>query len=184
MQFDWDKANRNHLKRHHVRSEELEQAMSNEPLDLEWEDVEGEIRYHAVGETDGGRVPVHGLDGAWRGNSGSDGIHGAACGTTIMAEEHEVKGKTIEDPRLDPEWYYRNREQLGRRAAATIRSGKAKRLTREKLAARLKASKETRPITLRVRTEDIELAKEQAEKKGLGYQTYLKSLLHQALHAK
>ena len=95
-----------------------------------------------------------------------------------------MKGKTTEDPRLDPEWYYRNREKLGQRAAATIRSGKAKRLTREKLATRLKAFTETRPITLRMQIEDIELAKEQAEKKGLRYQTYLKSLLHQALNAK
>ena len=30
--------------------------MSNDPLDLEWEEVEGEIRYHAIGATDGGRV--------------------------------------------------------------------------------------------------------------------------------
>lgn len=101
-----------------------------------------------------------------------------------MGEELEMKDKTIEDPRLDPEWYYRNRESLGQRAAATIRSGKAKRLTREKLAARVKASTQTRPVTLRVRIEDIELAKEQAEKKGLRYQTYLKSLLHQALNVK
>lgn len=55
-QFDWDKANRDHLGRHRVRAEEFEQAMSNEPIDLEWEDVEGEIRYHAVGATDSGRV--------------------------------------------------------------------------------------------------------------------------------
>jgi uncharacterized DUF497 family protein len=55
-QFDWDKANRDHLRRHHVRAEEFEQAMLNEPLDLEWEDVEGEIRYHAVGATNGGRA--------------------------------------------------------------------------------------------------------------------------------
>jgi len=52
-QFDWDDANRDHLKRHRVSTEEFEQAMSNDPLDLEWED---EIRYHTIGETDRGRV--------------------------------------------------------------------------------------------------------------------------------
>ena len=93
-----------------------------------------------------------------------------------------MKKKTLSDPRLDPEWYYRNREELGRRAAETIRSGKAGVLTKEKLATRLKSSRQTRPITIRVQVADIELAKEQAEKRGLGYQTYLKSLLHQALH--
>jgi len=95
-----------------------------------------------------------------------------------------MKKKTLEDPRLDPEWYYRNRNELGRRAAEIIRSGKASRLTKERLAARLKAEKQTKPITIRVQVTDIERAKKQAEEKGLGYQTYLKSLIHQALNAK
>ena len=94
-----------------------------------------------------------------------------------------MKNKTLKDPRVDPDWYYRNREELGRRAAETIGSGRATVLTGEKLAARVKASKQTRPVTIRVQVGDIELAKQQAEKKGLGYQTYLKSLLHQALNA-
>jgi hypothetical protein len=101
-----------------------------------------------------------------------------------MAWETTMKTKTLKDPRLDPEWYYRNREELGRRAAEIIRSGKASTLTKERLGARLKASKASKPITLRVQVADIELAKAQAEKIGLGYQTYLKSLLHQALNAK
>jgi len=79
-----------------------------------------------------------------------------------------MESKTFEDPRLDPEWYYRNRKELDRRAAAAIRSGKAAVLTREELADRLKASKQTRPITIRVQIADIELAKEQAEKKRFG----------------
>jgi hypothetical protein len=82
-----------------------------------------------------------------------------------MAKETFMESKTFEDPRLDPEWYYRNRKELDRRAAAAIRYGKAAVLTREELADRLKASKQTRPITIRVRIADIELAKEQAEKK-------------------
>lgn len=91
--------------------------------------------------------------------------------------------KQQEDPRSDPEWYYRNRKMLGKQAAEIIRSGKATVLTREKLAARLAASKETKSVTIRLAARDIELAKEQAERKGLPYQTYLKSVLHQALEA-
>lgn len=36
-------------------------------------------------------------------------------------------------------------------------------------------------ISFRVQKEDLKLAKQQAEKKGLPYQTYLRSLIHQAL---
>lgn len=87
------------------------------------------------------------------------------------------------DPRSDPEWYYRNRKMLDKKAAEMIRSGKATVLTKEKLAARLAASKETQPVTIRLAARDLELAKEQAEQRGLPYQTYLKSVLHQALKA-
>jgi uncharacterized DUF497 family protein len=55
-QFDWDDANRNHLRRHRVSPDEFEQAMSNDPLDLEWEGVDDEIRYHTIGTTDSSRV--------------------------------------------------------------------------------------------------------------------------------
>ena len=89
------------------------------------------------------------------------------------------------DERLDPEWYYKHRDELDNRAAEAMRSGRAKPLTAEMVEARLKASrvksKETRPVTVRLAVADIELAKVKADKMGLGYQTYLKSLIHQAL---
>jgi predicted DNA binding CopG/RHH family protein len=40
-----------------------------------------------------------------------------------------------------------------------------------------------KPVTLRIDAADIELARQQARSKGLKYQTYMKSLLHQALAA-
>ena len=36
--------------------------------------------------------------------------------------------------------------------------------------------------TIRLNPEDVEIAKKQAEKKGLRYQTYLKMLIHEVLH--
>ena len=39
----------------------------------------------------------------------------------------------------------------------------------------------TPTTTIRLDRQDIEMAKTQAEKRGLKYQTYLKSLIHQAL---
>ena len=45
----------------------------------------------------------------------------------------------------------------------------------------VKRSDLTTPITLRISQGDLEKAKAQAEKKGIGYQTYMKILLHKAL---
>ena len=39
----------------------------------------------------------------------------------------------------------------------------------------------TPTTTIRLDRQDVELAKAQAEKRGLEYQTYLKSIIHQAL---
>jgi predicted DNA binding CopG/RHH family protein len=39
----------------------------------------------------------------------------------------------------------------------------------------------SRQITIRMNNSEIELAKRQAEAKGLKYQTYIKMLLHEAL---
>ena len=39
----------------------------------------------------------------------------------------------------------------------------------------------TQKVMLRIATEDLERARLQAAQKGIGYQTYMKSLLHQAL---
>jgi uncharacterized DUF497 family protein len=55
FEFDWDDANLKHLKRHRVRPEEFEQAILD-AVDLDYEDVGGEDRYHAVGATGSGRL--------------------------------------------------------------------------------------------------------------------------------
>ena len=64
-----------------------------------------------------------------------------------------------------------------------MRSGEAQILTKEKLLARVEASKK-RPapvVALRIPAADLALTRKQAEQKGLPYQTYIKSLLHQSL---
>jgi predicted DNA binding CopG/RHH family protein len=55
----------------------------------------------------------------------------------------------------------------------TIQRGTAQRLTRE--------ARASRNVTLRMAQADLDLARKQAEEKGLPYQTYIKSLLHEAL---
>ena len=43
------------------------------------------------------------------------------------------------------------------------------------------AKPRSQKVMLRIATEDVERARRQAAQKGIGYQTYIKSLLHQAL---
>ena len=78
-------------------------------------------------------------------------------------------------------WWDANAERLTREAAER---GALKRGTLEQLVSEMKQAARqegTRLLSLRVPVADIELARAQAEEKGLKYQPYLKSLLHQAL---
>jgi predicted DNA binding CopG/RHH family protein len=45
----------------------------------------------------------------------------------------------------------------------------------------LQGTKSSRPVTLRIPKEDLDTARRLAAKKGLGYQTYIKMLLREAL---
>jgi hypothetical protein len=54
--FFWDKDNLSHIARHHVSRNEAEQVIQNEPLDLETQIRNGELRTLHLGETAAGRV--------------------------------------------------------------------------------------------------------------------------------
>jgi uncharacterized DUF497 family protein len=56
MIFDWNDANRNHIARHNVLPEEVEQLFRNRPLFLSSYNRNGEERLNLVGETDQRRV--------------------------------------------------------------------------------------------------------------------------------
>ena len=49
------------------------------------------------------------------------------------------------------------------------------------LASLLQGAKPSQPITLRIPKEDLDTARRLAARKGLGYQTYIKMLLREAL---
>jgi predicted DNA binding CopG/RHH family protein len=87
--------------------------------------------------------------------------------------------RRFKDEAEEARWRDRNRKRLDAEFAGQIEQGKAKPRTRADLLQRLK--RPTRAVTNRLSEADIALAKAQAEKKGLPYQTYIKSLLHEAL---
>lgn len=83
----------------------------------------------------------------------------------------------------EAEWWYKNRNVHGKQLLAAVKNGEAQVLTKEKLRARIAASKKSPApmVALRIPEADLALARKQAEQMGLPYQTYIKSLLHETL---
>ena len=81
----------------------------------------------------------------------------------------------------EAEWWYKNRNLHGKQLLAAVKDGQVQVLTNEKLRERIAASKKTPApvVSLRIPEADLALARKQAEQKGLPYQTYIKSLLHE-----
>ncbi len=54
--FDWDAANIAHIAEHDVLPSEVEEVIANNPLDLDYEVRNGELRLRQAGETSAGRI--------------------------------------------------------------------------------------------------------------------------------
>ena len=91
-----------------------------------------------------------------------------------------VIDKKFENEAEEAEWWYANRERLSSDFAEAVKSGEAKILTRDRLLRHV-ADAKARAVYVPMPEGDLELAREQAARKGLPYQTYLGSLLHEAL---
>jgi predicted DNA binding CopG/RHH family protein len=76
----------------------------------------------------------------------------------------------------EAEWWDQNREMVSQDFEAAAKRGELKRMTAEQLRDRM-----ARPVTIRLAEADIALARKQADRKGLPYQTYIRSLLHETL---
>jgi hypothetical protein len=75
----------------------------------------------------------------------------------------------------EAKWWFDHREELDKDFAQAFAEGRLRRRTEPRPAVPLPTT------TIRLDPVDIKRAREQAEKKGLKYQTYLKMLLHEAL---
>lgn len=58
VRFEWDEANTKHLARHGIRPAEFEQAMRNDPVLFDYDNVEGEDRWTGIGATDALRTLI------------------------------------------------------------------------------------------------------------------------------
>ena len=58
VEFDWDAANLSHIAGHGVTPEDAADVLNNDPVELDYQVVEGEERWVAVGVTNRGRFLV------------------------------------------------------------------------------------------------------------------------------
>ena len=95
-----------------------------------------------------------------------------------MKENRSTKTPAFSSEAQEARWWYENRDRLDKAFEEAVRDGKLKRLTSRTLKARLSAS---RIVSIRLPEADLARARRHATEKGLPYQTYIKSLLHEAV---
>jgi predicted DNA binding CopG/RHH family protein len=75
-------------------------------------------------------------------------------------------------------WWDRKAKSVEKDLIEALRTGTAQRGTAQRL---VREARESKNITIRMPVAEIERARTLAEKKGIGYQTYMKMLLREAL---
>ena len=78
----------------------------------------------------------------------------------------------------EAKWWDAHRDMVEDNLLRAIEDGTVQRGTARRLAIKARAS---RNITIRMAEADLDVARKQAEEKGLPYQSYIKSVLHEAL---
>jgi predicted DNA binding CopG/RHH family protein len=75
-------------------------------------------------------------------------------------------------------WWDEHKKMVEENLLRAMRDGTAQRGTAQRL---IREARESKNITIRMPTADIERARKLSDKKGLGYQTLIKMLLHESL---
>ncbi len=94
-----------------------------------------------------------------------------------MSKKKQLVVPKFRTEQEEADWWDANRDKVSEAFVEAGQRGELTILTKEKLRERLAA----RPVTIRIAEADLELAQKQAERKGLPYQTYIRSLLHENL---
>lgn len=94
-----------------------------------------------------------------------------------MADKAIVRPK-FSSEKEEADWWFDNQEYIFEQFKRAKAEGRLGHGTAMRQMAEKQAAKST---TIRLDPSDISLAKVQAEKRGLKYQTYLKMLIHEAL---
>ena len=82
--------------------------------------------------------------------------------------------------REEAAWWEKHRAEVEADLRLAMREGNT--ISLSDVLSQAKRKKDLQPVTIRLASEDIVTARRLADDKGIGYQTYIKLLLHQALH--
>lgn len=86
----------------------------------------------------------------------------------------------------EAQWWYDNREKVGEEFLKAAKEGRLRRGGVQRLLAErgipFQESGPTPTTTIRLDPDDIAKARAQAAERGLRYQTYLKMIIHEAVH--
>ena len=180
MQFQWDNGNVDHIALHDITPQEAEQVIENDPLEMGKEVRDGELRVLHLGETDTGRIVIVSVTVRGERIRVVTAYPAKKNGGYFMQNRKTpAMNNTLKTPDFKSEaeeatWFDNNQDELLEQFKQAAKDGT---LTRGTLARRGL----TPTTTIRLDPTDIELAKTQAERRGLRYQTYLKMIIHQAL---
>ena len=58
LRFEWDEANIKHIALHRVHPHEADSVIRNDPIDLGYEEIDGEHRWTVIGHTDEMRILI------------------------------------------------------------------------------------------------------------------------------
>ncbi len=89
-----------------------------------------------------------------------------------------IKVRAFRSEAEEDRWWHANRGKLDRAFDETARAGSVKKMSHADL---LKRAAGSRAVSIRLPESDLARMRRLAAKKGLPYQTYMKSLLHEAL---
>jgi predicted DNA binding CopG/RHH family protein len=96
----------------------------------------------------------------------------------MAATDRGMKVPEFESEAQEARWWDEHKDLVERKLIEAMRNGTAQRGTAQRL---LRESRASKNITIRMPLADLERARQLSARKGLGYQTYIKMLLHEAL---
>ena len=187
-EFDWDEQNERHLANHGISRSDAEDVLSGNHVLLEYQ-MEGKRTTLDCRRCESHRSHIeHSVCSPGRSGSSS---HGVGCGQGDSTRVSRRVGKGINMakakmkaamiPKFSSEaeeaaWWDAHRSEIEAEIRQRMRQKRP-----ATLGSLLQGEKPSQPVTLRIATKDLEKARRLAARKGVGYQTYIKMLLRDAL---
>ena len=97
---------------------------------------------------------------------------------TMQTKADRMKVPQFATEAEEAKWWDDHKEMVEENLIQAIRDGTARRGTAQRL---VREARTSRNVTIRMAEADLDMARKQAEEKGLPYQTYIKSVLHEEL---